>query len=1076
MKKYKLINNISALVVFAIAWVTYLLTIEPTASFWDCGEFISCAHKLDVGHPPGAPFFMLAGKFASLFASDVTKVAMMVNALSATFSALTILFLFLSITHMAKKLVQNEDKTLTLAQTIAVMGAGAVGALAYTFSDTFWFSAVEGEVYAFSSLFTAVVFWAILKWEENFAGEHSDRWLVFIAYMMGLSIGVHLLNLLAIPAIVMVFYFKKYETTWKGVAGALLVSVLLLGAIMYGFIPGSIEVAGWFELLFVNGFGFGYNSGALVYFVLTTGILGWAIYETYSGESAQRMKLSVFCAIVILGVPFIGNSWLIPFFVICALIYWLFLRKDYSQRILHLTAVCLAMLFVGYSCYTVTIIRSLANPSMDQNGPNNVFALRSYLGREQYGESPLFYGQYYSAELKLETEGNYCVPVADETTVWRKDTVENGKAHYVPSVQKHYKYDSKFCTLFPRMWSAQPSHISEYKNWADIKGHTVQHDRCGRNITVTVPTFGENLRFFFNYQLNYMYWRYFMWNFSGRQNDIQGNGGIMDGNWITGFDFIDSAMYGDQTTLPEDYANNKGRNKYYMLPLLLGLIGIWYQLKKGKKGTESFTVTTLLFVLTGIAIVVYLNQTPLQPRERDYAYAGSFYAFCIWIGLGVLGIYRLLDTLLANKKLNTAKAIAASLLCLGVPALMAAENWDDHDRSNRRTCADFGYDYLMSCEPNAIIFTYGDNDTFPLWYMQEVEGVRTDVRVCNLSYLQTDWYIDQMKRQYYESMPLPIKAQRSVYAEGVRDYAQVNTAQSPVSGYERFADKVIDLNTAMKFYEGKSGENGPFMPTQYLYLPVDKEQVLKTGTVDAAEAAKIDSVIPITLGSRIMKNEYMILEMLNNNNWERPIYYAVTVGNECNLGLKPYMRNEGLARRITPIADSLGVNIEKMYDNMMHKFRWGNVSDPNVYLDENNLRMCGNMRRFFVQLADALVAKGDKKRAKEVLDHAMEVMPTTTVPSDYIITAVAEVYYKAGDNETADNLLQELGQKTLRNLEWYFALDSNKKAAARMQIQENMGILQNITFLARDYKRENMEETYLPAFENYYPKYVNLNK
>ncbi len=1073
MKKYKLVNRITALVVFAIAWATYLLTIEPTASFWDCGEFISCAHKLDVGHPPGAPFFMIVGKFATLFASDVTKVAMMVNALSATFSALTILFLFLTITHLAKKLVSEKDEELSLGKLIAVMGAGAVGALAYTFSDTFWFSAVEGEVYAFSSLFTAVVFWAILKWEDTCDEAHSDRWIVFISYMMGISIGVHLLNLLAIPAIVLVIYFKRYQSTWKGVLIALLISCALLGIIMYGFIPGSIEVAGWFELLFVNVLGMGYNSGALVYFILTIGVLGWAIYETYAGNNASRMKISIFFTIILLGIPFIGDGFVIPTIIIVFLVWWLFIREKYSRRILHLVAVCGAMLFIGYSCYMVTIIRSLANPAMDQNGPDNVFALRSYLGREQYGDNPLVYGQYYNAELKLEIQGDYCVPVYDETTTWHKIADETAKPHYESAKQKHYKYDSKFCTLFPRMWSS--GHASLYSNWVDIEGRKVVHDRCGRKITTKVPTFGENLYFFFSYQLHYMYWRYFMWNFAGRQNDIQGNGGIMDGNWITGFDFIDSAMYGDQTNLPADYANNKGRNKYYLLPLLLGLCGIFYQLNKGKKGNQSFSIVGLLFVLTGIAIVVYLNQTPNQPRERDYAYAGSFYAFCIWIGFGVLSLYQILSKWIKNEKLDAVKASLISILCLGVPTLMASENWDDHDRSDRRTCADFGYNYLMSCEPNAIIFTYGDNDTFPLWYMQEVEGVRTDVRVCNLSYLQTDWYIDQMKRQYYESAPLPIKVGRKLYAEGVRDYSQVNTKDSPMDGYEDYATAWIDLNTAMQFYENGNfiaiGEE-PFIPSQYLYLPVDKKQAIKTGTVKAEEAEKIDSVIPLQLGSRIMKNEYMILEMLNNNNWERPIYYAVTVGNECNLGLKQHLRNEGLARRVTPVADPSGVDVEKMYDNMMHKFRWGNINNPKVYLDENNLRMCGNMRRFFVQLADALITQGDSVRAKEVLDYAMKVIPVKTVPSDYILTAFAEAYYQIGDNKSGDAIVEELGEKTLHNLEWYFNLSSTQRTGATLQIQENMGILQNITFLARDHKREALEDKYLPEFENYYPKYM----
>ncbi|MDR0874572.1 MAG: DUF2723 domain-containing protein [Prevotellaceae bacterium] len=1078
MKKFTIANNIAGWAVFAVALVTYLLTIEPTASFWDCGEFISCAYKLDVGHPPGAPFFMIFGRVATLFASDPAHVAMMVNALSATFSALTILFLFWTITHLARKIVVKKDGEMSLAQLIGILGAGAVGALAYTWSDTFWFSAVEGEVYAFSSLFTAVVVWAILKWEDVADEPHSDRWLIFIAYLTGLSIGVHLLNLLTIPAIVLVYYFKKFNTTPKGVILALLASFAIVGVMMFGFIPGSIEMAGWFDLFFVNTLGFSYNSGALIYVALTLAILVWAIFESYKAVSYIRMSLSFALSIIILGIPFIGNGYLLPIVIIGGLIFFL-IKNKINQRWANLIVIALTVIFIGYVSYTVTIIRSMAKPPMDQNSPDNVFALKSYINREQYGETPLIYGQYYNSELKWEPRGQYCVPASDEgETIWIKDTAESGKDRYINTGKRtSYVYAPELCTIFPRMYSSQPNHIAGYKMWANIEGTNVPYDKCGRQMVINKPTFGENLQYFFKYQVGFMYWRYFMWNFAGRQNDIQGHGEVQNGNWISGINFIDNALVGDQTNLPPDMENNKGHNKYYLLPLLLGIVGIFYQLCGGKQGKQSFWVTFLLFFMTGIAIVLYLNQPPYQPRERDYAYAGSFYAFAIWIGFGVLGIIKLLEKAKVNK---TVAAAVATVAALGVPALMLSENFDDHDRSVRRACADFGYNYLITCAPNAVIFTMGDNDTFPLWYAQEVEGIRTDVRVCNLSYLQTDWYIDQMKRQYYESEALPINISRDKYADNTRTVGAVNTAGSPIN--EALVDKPIELGQALDFYNSndprakdRSGDN--YMPSQNLYLTIDTAQIIKTQSVKPSEYGNIAPVVPIKLGNRIIKNEYAILELLNGNNWERPVYYAITVGDEANLGLRGYSRNEGLARRILPVRQNSGneIDADLMYENMVHKFRWGNVENPRIYLDPTNMSMYNTSRMLFGQLAEKLLREGKKDKALETLDYAMKVIPRNTVPSSIYMISYADLYYQLGEKAKAEDVITELMEKTDKTLTWFFNLNRDQAVSAldtqsNNDIRSNLGTYQQGLSILEKHDK-TLFEKYEKNFENYYRQY-----
>ncbi|MBP5659212.1 MAG: DUF2723 domain-containing protein [Paludibacteraceae bacterium] len=1061
-KQFKLWNVIVGWVVFAIAAATYLLTIEPTASFWDCGEFISSADKLDVGHPPGAPFFMLMGHFFSLFASDASHVAMCVNALSALASAFTILFLFWTITALAKKLVKPDN----LAHIIALLGSGAVGALAYTFSDTFWFSAVEGEVYASSSLFTAVVFWLILKWYDHADDEGSDKWLILIAYLMGLSIGVHLLNLLTIPAIVLVYYFRKYEFSWSGVLLAFLASVGILAFVLYGIIPGVPTIAGWFELAFVNGMGLPFNTGLAVYLVLLAAALVWAAVSTAKAEKIGVQEIIAFLlAFTLAGTPFLRESVLIGVLVVAALAAILFAKKELiSPRLLNTASLMIAVIIIGYSSYAALVIRSNADTPMDQNSPDNVFSLKYYLNREQYGDTPLLYGQTYNAPVELEIRGNMCIPVEKQGHAQYAPAprVEGQKDHYaITGYKTQYVYMKEFMMLFPRMWSAQGSHVGAYKEWANIKGRRVRYDYCGQQKTEYVPTFGENLRFFFRYQVNYMYWRYFMWNFSGRQNDLQGYGEIHKGNWLTGFHLIDNAMLGDQDMLPTELKENKGHNVYYMLPLLLGLIGlIWQATKTGSKqikenglvkavkdytGLRSFTITALLFLLTGLAIVVYLNQTPYQPRERDYAYAGSFYAFCIWIGFGVLA---LIDSISQSLKSESGKALAATavtLVTLLVPVQMASQNWDDHDRSQRYVCRDFGANYLKSCQPNGIIFSNGDNDTFPLWYNQEVEGVGTDLRVCNLSYLQTDWYISQMKRPYYDSPALPISWEYKDFMPGTNEVVWTDNR----------IGQPLEVSKAFQFLrsddpktKNREGEN---------YLPSDQLYVL----------APDSSHINLKKARRFTRSEMMIMEMLSQNNWQRPMYFAVSVGPDYYMGLEPYFECTGMAYRITPNRSPNNqprVAVEEMYDNMINKFKYGNCKAEGIYLDENTLRMCRTHRMMFSQLAEVLVNRKDYERATIVLDKAFEELPGTNVNYDYTAASMAILYLRMGEKQKAEPILREVAKTCSEYILWGKSLSKDHRKAMKNTIDHYDAVL---GYILQQCERNGLHE----IVEDYYRIY-----
>jgi hypothetical protein len=1070
-KRFQFANNLSGWIAFAIASVTYLLTIEPTASFWDCGEFISTAYKLDVGHPPGAPFFMLFGRFFANFAGGPENVAAMINTMSALFSALTILFLFWSITHLARKIVPKDAANMTTGEVITILGAGFVGALAYTFSDTFWFSAVEGEVYAFSSLFTAVVFWAILKWEDVADQPHAERWIIFIAYLMGLSIGVHLLNLLCIPALVLVYYFKKSsKVTTKGSLLALLGSGVLIAIVLYGIVPGFVKVASWFDLLFVNGLHFSYNSGAIFYIVVVIAAIAWGLYETFKGKNALRQKIAFCVNILLVGIPFIGHSVIIWILATGALVAVVFTWKGLNAKLMNTVLLSLMVMLIGYSSYGVTVIRSNAQPPMDQNSPNNMFSLERYLNREQYGETPLLYGETFASDISWEAQGRNCVPVyKKEHALWNQVAKENPDQpdkYIITGYKEAPVMEPSTNMFFPRMHSKREDHVKAYKEWSNFKGKRVVIDRCGRKETVMKPTMIENLRFFISYQVNFMYWRYFMWNFAGRQNDLQGNGEINNGNWITGIGFIDDMLVGDQSNLPDEMANNKGRNTYYLLPLLLGLIGLFYQAFAGEKGIQGFWVTFFLFFMTGLAIVVYLNQTPFQPRERDYAYAGSFYAFCIWLGLGVPALIKGLRKLMPE----VPAAALGTLLCLGVPALMAAQNWDDHNRSDRTTARDFAYNYLMSCDENGVIFTNGDNDTFPLWYIQEVEGVRTDVRVCNLSYLQTDWYVDQMRRPYYESDALPISWDRALYANGKRDIARVI----------KLTDDSISLATALDWiktddprYKRIPGydQELDFVPSEKVFIPVDKDKVLATGYVDSTMAQKIVPQLSVNLAGKsyLGKHELMILEMLHTNNWERPIYYAVTVEGSQFLGLKGSFLQEGLAYKVSPIKSASGeptINTKKMYDLMMNTFRWANVKDSSLYLDENNLRMCNTHRHMMAGLAMALFNEGQLEKAEAVIDKAMEELPTRTVPANYSVVDMAKVLYAMGKTQKAHEMIMQVANNSLQYLEWAYGFSPKQYRAANVMVNTHLFTLQEIMGVLNQYDKD-LFESYMPDFQKH---------
>ncbi|NDV65698.1 DUF2723 domain-containing protein [Bacteroides sp. 224] len=1114
MRQYKTVNNLMGWFAFAIAAVVYCMTIEPTASFWDCGEFITSAYKLEVGHPPGAPFFMLTANFFTLFTNDPTLVARMVNTMSALMSAACILFLFWSITHLVRKLVvkKGAEEEMTTGQLVIIMGSGLVGALAYTFSDTFWFSAVEGEVYAYSSLFTALVFWLILKW-ENVANEpHSDRWIILIAYLTGLSIGVHLLNLLCLPAIVLVYYYKKNpDADLKGSLLALAGSGILVAVVLYGIVPGVVKVGGWFELFFVNTLGLSFNSGVIVYIITISAVIIWGIYESYTQGSRARMNISFLLTLALLGIPFYGHgtsSLIIGGVVLGVLAIYLFAKNintkyQISARTLNTSMLCILTIMIGYSSYALIVIRSTANTPMDQNSPEDIFTLGEYLGREQYGTRPLFYGQTYASKVALDVEGKYCVPRQVETPdkyVRKEKTSPDEKDLYI-KMPGRLEYEYAQNMLFPRMYSQQTPHIEQYKAWANIQGHEVLYDQCGETVKVTVPTQWENIKFFFSYQLNFMYWRYFMWNFVGRQNDIQGQGEIEHGNWITGIKFIDNVLVGNQDLLPQSLKENKGRNVFYGLPLLLGIIGLLWQANRDRKGVQQFWVVFFLFFMTGLAIILYLNQSPLQVRERDYAYAGSFYAFAIWIGMGVAGIAHALQ-----KRLNmreTQAAILTTIACLCIPIQMVSQTWDDHDRSGRYVCRDFGQNYLMSLQEsgNPIIFTNGDNDTFPLWYNQETEEFRTDARTCNLSYLQTDWYIDQMKRPAYDSPSLPITWNRIEYTEGNNEYisirpemmkqidalyAEAEANDGKISGSqtnfnirEVFGENPYELENILNKWIRSDSKEFHFIPTDSIVMKIDKEAVRRSGMkIPEALGDSIPDYMHISLkGKRnLYKSELIMLEMLCHANWERPLYMAITVGSDNQLNMGDHFVQEGLAYRFTPFnAKQLNASIdtEKMYDNLMNKFKFGGIEKEGIYIDENVMRMCYTHRRIFAQLIDQLLKEGKKEKALTALEYCEKMIPAFNVPYEFQNGAftLAEAYYKLGKQEEGDRIIDAMANNSLEYTTWYLSMNDSQLYISAREVMTHFSLLDEAVRILEKNKSEKAAH-YSSQFDEIYKTYV----
>lgn len=1102
MKQYRLVDNVLGWVTFIIAAYTYCSTIEPTASFWDCPEFIDTGYKLQIGHPPGAPFFMLTANLFSHFVSDPSQVARMVNTMSALLSATTILFLFWTITHLTRKLVLNNWSELTTSKLIAIEASGLVGALIYTWSDTFWFSAVEGEVYAYSSAFTAIVFWLILKWEDHADEPHSDRWLVLIFYMTGLSIGVHLLNLLCLPAIVLVYCYRRFPNVEaRGSLVALMISFAIVAAVLYGVVPGIVTVGGWFELLFVNGLGLPFNTGLVIYIVLLVAAVLWAIYESYVDRNKKRENISFLIAFGLIGIPFYGYGWsaVIIGIIVLGIVGFLLnykktvnKRPEYlvSARLKNTALLCMLMLMIGYSSYALIVIRSVANPPMDQNSPEDIFTLGSYLSRDQYGDRPLLYGQAYTSQVALKTDGNICKPEMSEgAPIYsrkEKKTKDEKDSYFVVSHKNKYKYAQNM--LFPRMYDQ--AHTQDYESWmGGVEGTEVPYDRCGEQMTVKMPSQIDNIRFFLSYQCNFMYWRYFMWNFAGRQNDIQGNGELEHGNWITGIKLYDDARLGDQDMLPDELKNNKGHNVFYCLPLLLGLIGMFWQAFRGKRGIRQFWVVAFLFFMTGLAIVIYLNQTPVQPRERDYAYAGSFYAYAIWCGIGVAAVIDLLNKYL--KLHGTLVSSIAALLCLLVPVQMVSQTWDDHDRSGRYTCRDFGQNYLMTLQDAGapILFTNGDNDTFPLWYNQDVEGVRTDARVCNLSYLQTDWYIDQMKRPAYNSPAVPISWPRLDYCSGTNEYVEVKPSlkqqildfykQNPAAARAQFGDNPFEVKNIMKYWVRSKNPDLQVIPTDTLYVTIDKAAVKRSGMMMASDTIPDRMVISLAGKNALYKGDLMMLEMISQCNWTRPVYVALTVGQENYMNLGNNFVQEGLANRITPFTTNAhgakNFDTEKTYRNMMTRYKYGGLSRPGLYLDETVMRMCYTHRRLFGQLALQLIGEGKKDKALKVLQKAAKEIPTYNVPMNYMSggTDIAKAYALLGQKKEALKCLNAVWNDAAQYERYYQSLTGIRFIQAQRDCMVQMSILDQVRTITSLVDRK-LAARQKAQLDNFYRTYIGM--
>ncbi len=999
---FRKLDLITGWIVFAIATVVYFLTVEPTTSWWDCGEFIATAYKLQVTHPPGAPLFQMLGRIFSLFAGDGSNVALMINLMSALSSSFTILFLFWSITMLAEKALKNSGE-LTDAKIYVILGAGIVGSLAYTFSDSFWFSAVEGEVYAMSSFFTALVFWAILRWERVAGEKRHLHWMVFIAYLIGLSIGVHLLNLLAIPAIAFIYYFKRYQVTPRGILATAFISVILIYFIMNLLIPGIVKLEAKTELLFVNTFGLPFNSGTIIFFLLIAGLIVWGLLYTH-----QKGKV-----------------------------------------LLNNALLALTFILIGYSSFFMIVIRANANPPQNMNNPSDAMSLLSYLGREQYGSWPLLYGAYYNAPLDPEN------PYSDGSPVYRKDAslgkyiVVDDRKSTIPN------YDPRFETIFPRMWSStRSSHIDAYKAWGKIKGTPVSVTKNdGTREILYKPTFIENLRFFFDYQVNHMYIRYFMWNFVGRQNDIEGHGGIRDGNWISGISFLDNWRLGDQSNLPPSM-QNPAHNRFYFLPLLLGIIGLLFHWKHNYKDT---VVVALMFFMTGLAIIIYLNQTPYQPRERDYSYAASFYAFAIWIGLGVIGLWEFL-----SKKLEPGlSAILVTVITLLlVPGIMAKEGWDDHDRSNKFIARDFAHNYLVACDPDAILISYGDNDTFPLWYIQDVEGVRTDVRVANHMLASGDWYVHQLARKVNNSDPLPFTLTNEQYGRGSNDV---------VYFWDRGIPDHRELKEIINFIASEAdntkvtlgGRQLNYFPTKKVKMTINREAVISNGIVPPYKTDRIEPEIKWEINqNHLYRNDLAVLDFVATNNWKRSLYFTSPREILSTLNLDEYFHLEGFVYKFMPVkADHYyrgmgGINVEASYDAMMNKAKWGNINDPDVTIDRESMRNSMFPRQNFMRLAQALLDENKTDSAVAIADRYLEIFPNEKFPYDRFTTAFTEVYYEAGQIDKANELVSTIANNFMAEIAYYDAQRTSIASYYQEDREIAMIMLQRLALSARAYEQQ----------------------
>ncbi len=1066
MKQYRLINNITGWAVFLIAAITYLLTIEPTASLWDCGEFIATGFKLEVGHPPGCAVFMILTKIFTLFAgTDLSNVAAMANSLSAMMSAFTILFLFWTLTHLAKKIL-TENNELSIASIIVIMGSGVVGALAFTFTDSFWFSAVEGEVYATSSFFTAVVVWAILRWEDCANDAGSSKWLVLVFYLMGLSIGVHLLNLLALPAIFLIWYFKKKEFSWKGFIITITLAFIVLALFIWGIIPGLVTISSKFDLFFVNKLGLPVNSGMISHVILAFLLLFYAVRLSVTSDNIRKNRIVFIAALFFTGIWVVSGKSVLNILVLASLSTLLWVLAKRNREMINLLFSSLLVIMIGFSSTAIIVIRSSAGTPLNENNPSNAFSLLYYLNREQYGSSPLLKGPYYNAPV-------------EEDRITKPVYVYNGDKYIITHMNFERMFDERFVTLFPRMHSTDPTHIEYYKSWGGDNGTPVMvtDPSTGEKNLVKVPSFGDNLKFMFSYQFGFMYMRYFLWNFAGKQNDTQGTGSAFEGNWITGFDFLDRFRVGSSDNLPSAMAEDTSRNRYFMLPLLLGLFGLFFQLSKDNK---SWWFVLSLFVMTGIAIVFYLNQTPEQPRERDYAYVGSFYFFAVWIGLGVPAIYQWFSKIL-NKNIA---AIVATVLCLTVPAILAAENWDDHDRSGRYLARDVAFNYLESCDPEAILFSNGDNDTFPLWYAQEVEDKRTDVRVCNLMLLNTDWYIDQMKKQAYMSAPLPITLPAEKYYDGVNNYIYiVERTKEPIE-VSTLIDWLMSPNTQTKA-KTTDGEYLDIVPSRTIRIPVDAEKVIAAGAVSIEDSSKIVPYIDIRLSSSyITKSQLMILDILAHNDWERPVYFISGYNNDA-MGLEEYFQLEGLAYRLVPVRshdngwlDYGSVATDIMYDNVMNKFVWGGANDPEVNIDYHHQRNISVIRARlnYARLAIALSGNGEKEKALEVLDRCMEALPLNKIQYDPYIGNLIEAYFEAGNPDKALQMVSDMRDHYYEEMDYFLSQDDYLVKSAEYNIQL---ALQNLSAAASsclsngevDIATEISQE-----LNTYYSEYISITE